>query len=190
MSESEPTGHLIILSGPRAAGKTTLIQKVFERLRNESVDIAGILSLPVEDNGEKVAINGLDLRSGETRRLAVRNPGLNGDLATRQWLFESQAMQWADSILEISTPCDLLVVDELGVLEFERSRGWLAGLEALDDGMYAVAIVVIRPELLDQALKRWQEATVIKLTTGTRASTQNQLWALVTDLLHLTSNNN
>ena len=88
-SDPEPSGNMIILSGPRGAGKTTLIQKVLDHVLNESVDIAGILSLPVEEDGVKIAIDGKDLRSGETRRLAVRNPGLSGDLATRQWLFES-----------------------------------------------------------------------------------------------------
>ena len=184
-SSPETTGHLIILSGPRGAGKTTLIQKVLDCFQNESIDIAGILSLPVEEDGVKIAIDGLDLRSGETRRLAVRNPGLSGDLATRQWLFESQAMQWADSILEISTPCDLLVVDELGVLEFERGRGWLSGIKALDDGLYSAAIAVIRPELLEEALKRWPMSTVFEVTADNRVSALTELERIVRTYLSL-----
>ena len=163
-SDPESSGNLLILSGPRGAGKTKLIQKALECINQGSVDIAGILSLPVEEGGVKIAIDGKDLRSGETRRLAVRNPGLSGDLATRQWLFEPQAMQWADSILENSTPCDLLVVDELGVLEFERGQGWLSGLKALDGGRYTAAIAVIRPELLEKALKRWPNSAVINVS--------------------------
>jgi len=184
-SDPEPTGHLIILSGPRGAGKTTLIQKALEYINHESVDIAGILSLPVEEDGVKNAIDGLDLRSGETRRLAVRNPGLSGDLATRQWLFESQAMQWAGRILETSTPCDLLVVDELGVLEFERGQGWLSGLKALDDGLYTAAIAVIRPELLEEALMRWPMSNVFEVTADTRVSALTELEKTLRTYLHL-----
>jgi nucleoside-triphosphatase THEP1 len=175
MTDVEPTGHLIILSGPRSSGKTTLIQKVLERLSDQAIDMAGILSLPVEENGKKIAIDGLDIRSGEVRRLANRNPGLSGDLATQQWLFEPRAMQWADGILDISTPCDLLVVDELGVLEFERGRGWLAGLKALDDGLFSVAIVVIRPELLKQAQARWPGSGYLEVTPDNRAVVLNDL---------------
>jgi nucleoside-triphosphatase THEP1 len=164
MSDPEHGGNLIILSGPRAAGKTTFIQKTLDHLHNKSVDIAGILSLPVEEDGVKIAIDGLDLRSGQTRRLAIRNPGLSGDLATRQWLFEPRAMQWANGVLEISTPCDLLVVDELGVLEFERGQGWMAGLKALDGKQYTAAVVVIRPELLEEALKRWPNSLVMSVS--------------------------
>jgi nucleoside-triphosphatase THEP1 len=178
-------GHLIILSGPRGAGKTSLIQKTLEHLQNESVDIAGILSLPVEEDGEKIAIAGLDLRNGETRCLAVRNPGLSGDLATRQWLFESQALQWADSLLEVSTPCDLLVVDELGVLEFERGQGWLSGLKALDDGRYSAAIAVIRPELLAQAKARWPKSVLIEVTEESRGPALTELERIVRTYLSL-----
>jgi nucleoside-triphosphatase len=174
-SDPDPTGNLIILSGPRAAGKTSLIRKVIEYLQNKPVDIAGILSVPVEEDGIKIAIAGLDLRSGETRRLAIRNPGLSGELATRQWLFEPQAMQWADSILEKSTPCDLLVVDELGVLEFERGRGWLSGLRALDDGRYSAAIAVIRPELLAQARARWPKSEILEVTEESRGKALTEL---------------
>jgi nucleoside-triphosphatase THEP1 len=184
-SDPKPGGNLIILSGPRGAGKTTLIQKALEYINHESVDIAGILSLPVEEDGVKIAIDGKDLRCRETRRLAVRNPGLSGPLATRQWLFESQTMQWADSILGISTPCDLLVVDELGVLEFERGQGWLSGLKALDEGLYTAAIAIIRPELLAQARARWPKAVIIEVTEENRVSALAKLERTLRTFLHL-----
>jgi len=171
----KPPGRLIILSGPRGAGKTTLLQKTLSRLRLESVDIAGILSLPVEEKGQKSAIDGLDLRSGERRRLAIRNTTGKGALSTDNWVFDADAMQWADEILAKSTPCDLLVVDELGVLEFERSQGWLSGLKTLDERQYLTAIVVIRPELLTRARERWEESEVVEVTPATRSSAFERL---------------
>ncbi len=55
-------------------------------------------------------------------------------------------------MLESATPCDLLIVDELGPLEFERNEGWPAGLAAIDSAAYKVGVVVIRPELLAPGL--------------------------------------
>jgi nucleoside-triphosphatase THEP1 len=179
MSEFVERGHLILLSGARGAGKTTLLQQLLALLRQDEIDIAGILSLPVEGAGEKVAIDGIDLRSGETRLLAIRNQGASGQWVTRQWQFNQQAMLWADHVLESSTPCDLLVIDELGVLEFERNRGWLAGLKAIDDGRYRAAILVIRPELLEKARKRWSDAKVIKITPGNRSTCLDTLNNLI-----------
>ena len=184
-SDPKPNVNLIILSGPRAAGKTSLIQKTLAHLQNENLDIAGILSLPVEEEGIKIAIDGLDLRSGETRRLAVRNSGSSGSLVTRQWLFDPRAMQWADSILAISTPCELLVVDELGILEFERSQGWLAGLTAVDNGLYTAAIAVIRPELLAQARARWPKSVTVEISEESRGFALTEMERIVRAYLNL-----
>ena len=162
--------RVFLLSGARGAGKTTVLQKLLKNLISRGMHVAGILSLPVEEAGEKIAIDGIDLRSGETRRLAIRNKGASGQWITRQWQFDAQAMQWADRVLENSTPCELLVIDELGVLEFERNRGWLAGLKAVDDGLYHHAIVVIRPELLEKAQKRWASAVVINISPKNRSA--------------------
>jgi len=179
MSEPGKPGRVILLSGPRGAGKTTLLKKLLDTLKPEGTDISGILSMPVIKKGEKTAIDGIDLRSGEIRRLATRNTGASGQWITRQWQFDPDAMLWADRELEGSTPCDLLVVDELGVLEFERGRGWLAGLKAVDSGHYLAAIVVIRPELIEKAQKRWTNAVIVDLAPNNRTACLERLVKLV-----------
>lgn len=60
-------------------------------------------------------------------------------------------------------PCDLLIVDELGPLEFNRGEGWIAGLTAVDSGSYQSALVVIRPSLLKMAYQRWEVSQVFDL---------------------------
>jgi nucleoside-triphosphatase THEP1 len=185
MSNQGSNGRLIIVSGPRGSGKTTLLQAAVVRLHTCAKDIAGVLSLPVIEDGMKVAIDGLDLRSGETRRLAIRNSGMHGSLITNQWHFNRNSMQWADDLLEVSTPCDLLVVDELGILEFYRGQGWLAGLKALDHGLYQAAIVVIRPELLVKAQQRWQTTKIIEVTENNRPSALEELVTLTMIMLQV-----
>jgi nucleoside-triphosphatase THEP1 len=170
MGKTGGYSQVILLSGPRGAGKTTVLQKALVTIKTSDTDVAGILSVPVEEAGEKIAIDGIDLRSGISHRLAIRNSGASGQWITRQWQFDADAMQWADHVLEASTPCDLLIIDELGVLEFERAQGWLAGLKAIDNGRFRVAIVVIRPELLEKAQKRWASAEVINISLNNRSA--------------------
>ncbi len=50
-----------------------------------------------------------------------------------------------------SVPCDLLVIDELGPLEFNLKVGWLSALDVVKTGQFSLALVVIRPELLEPA---------------------------------------
>jgi nucleoside-triphosphatase THEP1 len=47
-----------------------------------------------------------------------------------------------------ATPCDVLVVDELGPIELLGGRGWANALEVLRLGHFGTALVVCRPELL------------------------------------------
>jgi nucleoside-triphosphatase THEP1 len=182
-------GSLIILSGPRGTGKTLLLSSVINEVRSVVGDMAGILSLPVEVNGEKNAIDALDIHTGEIRHLAIHNPGVGGALATQQWLFDPDTMQWADGVLARSLPCDLLIVDELGILEFERGQGWQSGLKALDGPGYRLAIAVIRPELLGQARKRWKAAITVKLTPADRLTIHAQLINIIRDRLNRDSCN-
>ena len=54
-------------------------------------------------------------------------------------------------VIQSSIPCDLLVIDELGPLEFKLSLGWVSALEVIKTAQFRLALVVIRPELLESA---------------------------------------
>ena len=86
------------------------------------------------------------------------------DLKTRRWSFYPEIVDWGNQVLKNAVPCELLIVDELGPLEFERGEGWIAGLSAVDSGEYQIALVVIRPSLLKKAKKRWKISRVLDLS--------------------------
>lgn len=135
-----------------------------------------MLSPAVIVNDQKIAINVIDLRSAERRQLAVHNPTANYPLEF-YWRFDADALAWGNEVLLHSTPCDVLLVDELGVLEFERNQGWVAGLAAIESGAYRLGLVVIRPELLQAAQQRWPWARVLTIETVDQARTDaDRLW--------------
>jgi hypothetical protein len=118
-------------------------------------DRSGVLSPAVFAQGAKIGIDAIDRRTDERRRLADRfDPSHHGP-STQRWSFHADAIDWGNTVLRSAAPCDVLIVDELGTLEFDRGEGWLAGLAALDAGAYRLGVVVIRPELLDVARRRW-----------------------------------
>ncbi len=167
---------LIIVTGDRSAGKTTFCTRLIELARSGGRDIAGVLSPAVIVNDQKIAIDVIDLRSAQRRRLATYNPAADYPRELH-WRFAEDALAWGNTVLAESTPCDVLIVDELGVLEFERGRGWLAGLNALDSGDYQLGLVVIRPELFKQAQQRWSSARVVTIEDVDQANVEaDQLW--------------
>jgi nucleoside-triphosphatase THEP1 len=166
----------LLVTGERGAGKTLFCRALVEAVRALPVppEVAGVVSPRVYEAGEQVAIDVEDLRSGGRRRLAwlrgADEPALSQ--ATKLWRFDPEALAWGNEVLRSATPCALLVIDELGPLEFEEARGWLAGLVAVDSGAFTVAAVVVRPRLLPEARRRWPAAEVIQIegVAGTSAT--------------------
>lgn len=155
---------LVVITGERGCGKTTLCQALAVAARGAGWDVAGVLSPARVVDGRKVAFDGVDLRRGERRQLAQRTAkDAPGELG---WEFDVSAMAWANEVLGAAVPCDLLIVDELGPLEFEQGQGWMAGLEAVASGKYRHAVVVVRTELLEAAQATWPQARVLDAGHG------------------------
>jgi nucleoside-triphosphatase len=159
----------VIVTGEVGCGKTQACATVAARLQDRAWQVAGVISPGVWKGDQKVGISALDLRSGEVRRLAERaraGHDVQGP-ATPGWRFFPETIAWCNSLLLTAVDCDLLVVDELGPLEFECGEGLIEGMRALGDGRFLLALVVIRPRLLQAARQRWPRALVINLRGAT-----------------------
>ena len=163
------SGHILIVTGPMGVGKSTFCAERVAAARSAGWEVAGVLSPGRWADGAKIGIDVVDLRGGEVRRLAHGHGALGGESAqgaaivTQHWAFDAGAMAWANDLLAASTPCDLLVVDELGPLEWEQGQGWRAGLTAVDTRAFVTALVVVRPSLVELALARWPDAESLTL---------------------------
>ncbi|HHY55318.1 MAG TPA: AAA family ATPase [Chloroflexi bacterium] len=163
-------GRILLITGAIGSGKTTYCRAQIDAARRAGLDVAGVLSPARFAQGVKVGIDVLDLRSGELRELAHLRTmetaetasGVTG-VVTQRWRFDAAALAWANQVLAQATPCDLLVVDELGPLELEQGRGWTAALATIDARAFDDALLVVRSSLLAQALARWPDAKVIPI---------------------------
>ena len=161
-----PEGTIWIIAGERGVGKSSFCLRVASLARQAGWKVSGLLSLAQFEQGEKIAILAHDLLSRENRLLAKLHSSSLSISGPRlgNWQFDSNTLAWGNELLKVALPCDLLVVDELGPLEFDQGIGWTSGFSALGEGLYKFAMVVIRPEYLPQAHARWRYATTITLT--------------------------
>jgi nucleoside-triphosphatase THEP1 len=133
--------RILLISGERGVGKTTVCYETIAQARDEGYDCGGILTLRTDGPSERVVV---DVRSGERQPLTVPE----GDIQVGQFRFSADALRWGAEALTHAAPCDLLVVDEMGPLEIERQEGWVVALDLLRMGQFDIALVVVRPELV------------------------------------------
>jgi nucleoside-triphosphatase len=142
-------GTIQVITGERGAGKTTTCQSIITQVRAAGQTAAGLLTPGRFLDGQKTGIHVVDLSSGEQRLLASALPGEFPGLALGCWTFDEQAIAWGNQRLAEVPPTDLLVIDELGPLEFKRQQGWMAAFDVLRRRAFRLALVVIRPECLE-----------------------------------------
>jgi nucleoside-triphosphatase len=157
-------GQIAILSGERGTGKSTVCQRLAGLARSRGRACAGIITLSRHDDVRDV----LDVASGAVRRLTIEGDGQPAVLLGR-FRFAADTLAWGAQVLEQALPCDLLIVDELGPLEIERGEGWHRALDVLASEGYRLAVVVVRPGLVEQVLDRIPaRATTVVVTLENR----------------------
>lgn len=153
---------ILVLSGERGAGKTTTCLEIDRMASVRGFQLGGVVSPARFVGNVKVGIDVLDLRSRQRRRLAETiDENVNNDEhiglspRTKKYRFDPQVLDWSNNILLNACPCDLLIVDELGPLELIQDQGWFGGLKVLQSGIYRLALVVVRPELVNTFIRHF-----------------------------------
>lgn len=152
-----------LLTGQIQSGKTKLCLAVSEAARQQGLQLGGLISPAVFDGGKKTAIDVLDLKTSSRRRLAELKRNQASELKTIRWSFFPEAIEWGNRALLKAVPCDLLIIDELGPLEFYRDKGWVDAFSILESGNYQAALLVVRPSLLEAARRCWDISRIIDL---------------------------
>ncbi|HUX75881.1 MAG TPA: nucleoside-triphosphatase [Anaerolineae bacterium] len=167
MTKTEMPSRIVILTGERGVGKSTVCHKTVGLAQARQYTCGGVLTLSHSNGGRDV----LDVRSGDVRRLTLEPDAGEGvfheGVIQGRFRFDPAVLAWGNDVLSRAAPCHLLVVDELGPLEMERGRGWVKAFDVLEDTDFTLALVVVRPELLVRVqLRLPTSATTVFTVTG------------------------
>ena len=165
-SPGESPKKLTLLTGPRGCGKTTWCQELNRIALDRDINVAGLISLPVIADHRKTGIRVFSLPGNESRLLATRQAQNGQNRFSQDWCFDADALQWGNTLLARVRQPQLLIIDELGPLEFFGQQGWQAAFPLVASRTYHWAVVVIRPALLSLAKERWPWGDTLSLEEG------------------------
>lgn len=151
-----PCGTVVLISGGRRVGKTTLLLAMRSAVLDAGLSVGGILSAACFETGEKTGINLMDVASGDMQPLA--RIGGAGAIATGHYVFEAAALDAGRQYALAGQGADVFFVDELGPLELKQDQGWTELIEIIRARRFGVALVTMRPELVDLARTRFNLA--------------------------------
>lgn len=160
--------QIFLITGATGSGKTSLITNTLTEINKVGLKTTGIYSPARFENRVKTGIFTVDLSTGEKELLAIHQPGWDPKNPAREWKMDPEVLKWGDDVIRNSVPTTVLVIDELGYLEFEKKKGWTSAFTIISEGDYKIAIVVIRPGLLEQALIKFENAEIITVEDPTQ----------------------
>ncbi len=179
-NEDSAMPHLVLLTAPKGAGKTTACERFLEHACKANMRVGGILTpARFSPTGEKTGIDAVDAFNGERHSLATLEP----EVAQRTigpYRFDPEVMQWAlERVLRaLAAPIDAVIIDEIGPLELIHQKGFAPALKELAFAQAASVILVVRVELLvrlQETLSSFQPLT-ITLTLANRVQVPMRLF--------------
>ena len=143
---------LIVITGEKGIGKTSVCRAVCEKAREKGYEVAGIISPPVfNTKGRKIGYKAENVVTNDSWILAkceIPKEVLGPTFGPYQFSHEGfriavQAMKNA-----IYRGYDLFVLDEIGPLEMIREDGFRPAVELLISHGFDNLLTVVRPSLV------------------------------------------
>lgn len=147
-------GVVLLISGWRQVGKTTLLQTLRAAALGVGLRVGGFLSPARFVDGVKTGIDVMDATTGALVALAAASDEPDaGESVPRagRYIFTPDGLAAGLRFAAAGSAADVFLVDELGPLELVRGEGWADVLPLIRARTFGAAFVVVRPELVDAA---------------------------------------
>ncbi len=164
--------RIVLLTGERQVGKTTLCLRLTDILRQAGLKVTGLITQHTGPHDLEVH----ELSGNAVYPLTLPYDAEAGLLMGR-FRMDPTALQQGCQAIRASFPTQIFILDEIGPLELLRGQGWASALNLLRHEKLVLAFVVVRSELLIKAICHLPASfyTVVRVTHKNRDSLPHSL---------------
>lgn len=154
---------VLLITGVPGVGKTTVIQRVAERLRGSRLD--GFYTEELREAGQRTGFRLVDFQG---HALTFAHVGFGGPRVSRYGVDVTSLDAQAGTLLAPRPDVAVYLVDEIGKMECLSPRFVAAMRHLLASGSRVVATVARKGEGFIDEAKRWPGATLWEVTRDNR----------------------
>lgn len=165
---------IVLVTGERNAGKTTVVQNVVTRVRNRGLEPVGFYT-----GGGPETLELVSVRTGERTVFATQSGSLEGGLTVGRYTVDPAAVEWGLTVA--ARDGDVLVVDEIGTLE-RNGAGFYPILEGLDPTAYTGVLCAVRDGVVPFVVDAFPSDSTVE-TLEVTESNRSELPTEIVELL-------
>jgi nucleoside-triphosphatase len=161
--------RVLLLTGNPGVGKTTVLMKTVDALKERGVCVGGMISREAREGGARVGFELLDLSSGRRGWLAHVNQKSGPRVGRYGVNMKDLNDVGAQAVTDAVENCDAIAIDEIGPMELFSARFKDAVRKALESRKLVMAVVHWKASdrLIWEAKSR-EDAETFTVTYGNR----------------------
>jgi nucleoside-triphosphatase len=155
--------RVLLLTGNPGIGKTTVLMKAVNALKERGIRVGGMISREVREGGTRVGFEILDLTSSRRGWLAHINQKNGPQVGKYRVNMEDLNGIGAQAVTDAVENCDVVAIDEVGPMELFSAKFKEAARKALESRKPVLAVVhwKARDTLINEAKRREDAETII-----------------------------
>ena len=164
----------ILVTGSPGCGKTTLIERVIERLHEP---LSGFITREIREMGRRVGFS-IETLDGKTTVLAhtdFRSPHKVGKYGVRLEAIDKMAVP----SLEVQNPGCILVIDEIGKMECISALFRKSVLNILDSPQVLLGSIALKGDAFIREIRARNDILIFEANSGNR----NQLVGYISETI-------
>ena len=168
-----PAKKNILLTGLPGVGKTTLIRRLSEELKN--LHPAGFYTEEIREEGVRKGFEliGLDGKKGLLSHVEIKSPYRVGKYKVDVKGFEG----FLDSIAFFAPETKLIIIDEIGKMECLSPEFKRLIKEILDSGKMVIATIAFKGSGLIEEIKKRNDVRLFEITEKNRDSLLSEIFS-------------